>query len=229
VKLNRETGGTVWRVLQHDEGVMESGAFSSPTIADVAGRRQLLIQTRTTLFGVDPATGGALWSQPVPNFRGMNILTPTVYRDAIFTSSYRNDTYLFQLQPEGDKFAVKETWRNKSKGYMSTPIIVGDYVYLHLMSQRFTCIDLRTGETKWTTEPYGTYWSMALRGDKILALDERGVLMLIRATPEKFDLLAQREIAQTSTWGHIAVAGDEIFIRELEGIAAYRWTAGAAR
>ncbi len=223
VKLNRETGATVWRVLQHDEGVMESGAFSSPTIADVAGRRQLLIQTRTTLFGVDPGSGGTLWSQPVPNFRGMNILTPTVYGNAIFTSSYRNDTYLFRLQPDGAKFTVTESWRNKSKGYMSTPIIVGDYAYLHLMSQRFTCIDLRNGETKWTTEPYGTYWSMALRGDKILALDERGTLLLIHATPEKFDLLAQMEIAKTTTWGHIAVAGDEIFIRELTGIAAYRW------
>ena len=113
---------------------------------------------------------------------------------------------------------------------MSTPVLLDGHVYLHLANQRFTCIDLRTGETKWTTEPYGQYWSMALRGDRILALDERGQLLLIRATPEKFELLDSREITNSPAWAHIAVAGDEVFVRELTGVTAYRLRgAGATR
>ena len=220
VKLRKRTGETVWRVLENKENIFESGAFSSPVLAAAGGRRVLLVQSRTTLHGVDPETGAQLWAQQVPNFRGMNILTPVAYGGGVFTSAYRNDSYFFRVKDGGQ---VEEVWRNKAKGYMSTPVVVGDYVYLHLQSQRFTCIDLRTGETMWTTEPFGQYWSMAVKGDKILALDERGQLHLIRANPERFELLDSREVSEAPAWAHVAVAGEEIFVRDLAGITAYRW------
>ncbi len=223
IRLNKNTGETEWRALARTSDIMDSGAFSSPAIATLNGRRQLLIQSRTNLFGLDPASGAVLWSQEVPHYRGMNILMPTVWGNKVFTSSYRMDSYLFEIAPEGGKLASKELWRNKAKGYMSTPVLLDGYVYLHLANQRFTCIDLRTGETKWTTEPYGMYWSMAVRGDKILALDERGQLLLLRANPEKFELLDTREITSSPAWGHIAVAGNEVFVRELNAITAYRF------
>jgi outer membrane protein assembly factor BamB len=223
VKLDQKTGATLWRALEHSSNIMESGAFSSPVLATLLGRTQLLVQTRTKLHGLDPETGKVLWAQEVPNFRGMNILTPVVYGDdAIFTSTHQNDSYLYRIAREGDSYSVSLVWKNKAKGYMSTPVVLGDYAYLHLGNQRFTCLDLRTGETKWTTEPFGKYWSMVRRGDRILALDEEGKLLLIRANPERFELLGAREIAASPTWGHLAVAGDEIFVRELNGIAVYR-------
>jgi outer membrane protein assembly factor BamB len=223
VKLNKRTGETIWRVLERQADIMDSGAFSSPVMATLAGKRQLLVQTRTTLHGLEPADGKVLWTQEVPHYRGMNILMPSVWQDKVFTSSYRNDTYLFQVTPAaGGSFTSKELWRNKAKGYMSSPLLIDGYAYLHLANQRFTCMDLKTGESKWTTEPYGMYWSMALRDDKILALDERGHLLLIRANPEKFELLADREITQSPAWAHVAVSGDEVFVRDLTGITAYR-------
>ena len=62
VKLRKSTGETVWRALEH------SGEPAR----------------------LDPETGEVPWTQEVPNFRGMNILTPVVYGDAIITSSYQN-------------------------------------------------------------------------------------------------------------------------------------------
>jgi outer membrane protein assembly factor BamB len=115
------------------------------------------------------------------------------------------------------------TWENKTQGYMSSPVVIGSHAYLHLRNQRFTCIDLATGKETWTTKPYGQYWSIVAQGDRILALDERGELLLIRANPEKFELLDSRKISEASTWAHLAVCGEEIFIRELNAIAAYRW------
>lgn len=223
IRIDKNSGEVQWRALAKQAGIMESGAFSSPVIATLNGRRQLLVQSRTNLYGLDPANGAILWQQDVPNYRGMNILMPTVWGNKIFTSSYRMDSYLFEITANGDKLESKEVWRNKAKGYMSTPILLNGYAYLHLGNQRFTCIDLRNGETKWTTEPFGTYWSMAVRDGKILALDERGQLLLIKANPEKFELLATREISNSPTWAHIAVAGNEIFVRELNAITAYRW------
>jgi hypothetical protein len=41
--------------------------------------------------------------------------------------------------------------------------------------------------------------------------------------PAKFDLLGKVRISESETWAHLAVSGDELFIRELDAIAAYRW------
>ena len=224
LKLDSKTGATIWRALEHADGSMESGAFSSPVIARIAGRQMLLVQTRTDLYGLNPDTGAVLWKQFVPNFRGMNILTPVAYGDSIFTSTYQNDSYLFTVSSNGSGgFAVKELWRNKAKGYMSTPVIHGGMAYLHLGNQRLTCIDLKTGESRWTTQPFGRYWSLVLRGDKILALDEIGSLHLIRANADKFELLDSQELGISEAWAHLAVAGSELFVRDLKSITAYRW------
>ncbi len=227
VKLKKSTGETVWRGIEHAGNIMESGAFSSPILATIAGRRQLLVQQRMKLHGVDLETGAELWSQEVPNFRGMNILTPVPYKDSVFTSTYQNNSYLYKVARSGSGFQVTEGWKNKAKGYMSTPVVKDHYAYLHLSNQRMTCLNLETGESQWTSEPFGQYWSMVLRGDKILALDERGALHLIRANPEKFELLDSKELTKSPAWAHLAVAGDELFIRELTAITAYRLEPGA--
>ena len=106
---------------------------------------------------------------------------------------------------------------------MSTPVVIDGHAYLHLRNKRFTCVDLATGKQKWTTTPYGQYWSLVAQGDLILALDQRGELLLIHANPEKFDLLDSRKISQQETWGHLAVCGGQVFVRELQRISVFRW------
>lgn len=222
LRLDKHTGKIIWQNLK-DAGGMGGSAFSSPVIATVAGKRQLVVQTRETLAGVDPDNGTVLWSQLVPAFRGMNILTPTIIGDAVFTSSYQNKSYLYQIAQANGQWLVTEAWSDKSPAYMSTPVVIDGHAYLHLQSQRFTCLDLKTGRKTWTSEPFGKYCSLVAQKDKILALDQRGILLLIKANPEKFELLGTCKISEQQTWAHLSVAGDELFIREQEALAAYRW------
>lgn len=222
-KFNKKIGKEVWRTLKENGGMMD-GAFSSPVIATVAGKRQLLVQTRQNLCGVDLENGTVLWQQMVPNFRGMNILTPTQFgSDTIFTSSHSNKSFLYRIVPAGEKFSVETLWTNKQAGYMASPVIIDGHAYLPLQNRRLTCIDLKTGESKWTTRPYGEYWSMVAQGNRILALDNRGELYLIEANPKEFKLLDTRKVSEQETWGHLAVCGNEIFIREQRALSAYIW------
>ena len=222
-KLDKRTGEIIWRVLQ-DDGGMWGSAFSSPMPGTLANRRQLLVQTRERLAGIDPDSGDELWSQEIPAFRGMNILTPTIFGDAVFTSAYGGQTLLFRLTGDAGAITASNGWTNKVSAYMSSPVVIDGHVYLHLQNQRFTCIDLSTGESRWTTQPFGQYWSLVVNGDRILSLDERGELRLIRATPEKYEQLDQRTISDEPAWAHLAVCGDELFIRELNALSVYRWT-----
>ena len=221
-KLDRRTGKVIWRVLK-DNGGMFGGAFSSPIYRRICGQDQIIVQSRQILAGIDPESGNTIWSEKIPAMLGMNILTPTVLQDSIFTSSYGGGSRLLRIQQSDNNFETKAVWETPLQGYMSTPIIIDGHAYLHLRSKRFTCVELATGKQKWTTKPYGKYWSLVAQKDCILALDQRGELFLIRATPEKFDLLDSRKISNQETWGHLAVSGDQIFVRELMGITAYSW------
>jgi outer membrane protein assembly factor BamB len=223
VKLDKKNGGTVWRALESRGEIAASGAFSSPMPAEIGGRQLLLVQTRHTLNGLDPDSGEVRWSENVPNFRGMNILTPATHENAVFTSTYRNESFLFEITETERGTKVELRWKNPAKGYMSSPVVIDGHVYLHLGNGRLTCIDLANGERRWTSEPMGKYWSLVYRDDKILGLGENGTLYLVRASPESFELLASREISDEETWGHLAVSGREIFVRELEGISAWAW------
>lgn len=222
-KLDKQTGQVVWRALE-DGGGMMGGAFSSPTmVSQLAGRRQLVVQTREKLAGVDPDSGQVLWERNVPSFRGMNILTPLVVGNSIFTSTYQNKSWRFDISPSGNTFATKEAWNNKSQGYMSTPVVIDGYVYLHLQNQRFTCIELASGTGMWTSQPYGKYSSLVAQGEKILALDQTGKLLLIKANPKQFELLDERQVSEQETWAHLAVSDDEVYVRELRGLSMFRW------
>jgi outer membrane protein assembly factor BamB len=222
VKLDKLTGTVRWQTLKDDGGMMGS-AFSSPIMTTLAGVRQVVVQTREKLAGISPETGAVLWEQKVPSFRGMNILTPVVFDDTVFTSSYQNKSWLFGVAKANGQFSVNELWAEKAQGYMSTPVVVEGHAYIHLQNQRFACINLKTGERTWTSTPYGKYASLVAQGDRILALDQTGKLLLMKANPQKFELLDERKVSEQETWAHLAVCDDELFVRELKGLIAFRW------
>ena len=225
VKLKQDTGEILWRSFEGKPGVMSAGSFSSPVLATIHGQRQLVVQSRENLAGIDPDSGKVLWSHPVPSFRGMNILTPTVVGDAVFTSSYQNRSWLYSVAKAAGTFDVQEAWSNNAQGYMSSPVVIAGHAYLHMGNQRFTCIDLTTGTRIWNSDAFGKYVSLVAQGDRILALDERGILLLIKADPKGFQLLDQRKVAAEDTWAHLVVCGEEVFVRELRAMSAFRWQA----
>ena len=224
VKLDKSTGEIIWRTLTDGGGMMGS-AFSSPVVGTISGRRQVVVQTRSHLAGVAMESGEVLWQKEIPSFRGMNILTPMVANEKVFTSNYRGRSYLFGFSPQGEKeLAVNLLWENKSAAYMSSPVVIDGHVYQHLQNKTFNCIDLETGEEKWrSSERFGDYWSMVVHDQRILALDQKGELLLIRADPESFQLLDRRVLSEQPTWAHLAVTPSGLFVRELYAMTAYAW------
>ena len=112
------------------------------------------------------------------DFRGMNILTPSVYEDGVFTSSYKNRTFYYKIEKSDREWRVRETWTTRAQGYMSSPLLIAGYAYLHLGNGRFCCIDLKSGDEKWRTTPFGEYWSMIANRDRILRSRSEGALRL---------------------------------------------------
>ncbi|MCS6865345.1 MAG: PQQ-binding-like beta-propeller repeat protein [Gemmataceae bacterium] len=223
-KVDKKTGKILWQTLKDGGGMMGS-AFSSPVVARLAGTDQLVVQTRTQLAGVERDSGKVLWSKEIPSFRGMNILTPLPFGDdGIFTSTYGGNTRLLQIKSAGGQYTTADAWTLKYEGNMSTPVVLEDHAYLLGKDKRLVCVDLKTGREAWRTEErFGDYWSLVANKDKILALDNRGILFLIKANSREFELLDKRQLDTNDTWAHLAVCGDEIVIRDLNGLTVWRW------
>lgn len=220
-KIDLKSGELIWEQLP-DDGGMSGGAFSSPTLAKIHGVEQLVVQTRTTLGGIELATGKVLWKQDIAAFRGMNILTPTVWNDCVFTSSYGGKSLLFSLEPKDGEWGVQKVWENGAEAYMSSPVVVGDHLYMHLRNKRCMCLDLTTGAETWRSTPFGKYWSMLTDGQNILALDETGELLLLEANPDEFSVIEKRAITDEQAWAHIAIADGSVYVRRQKGLDVYR-------
>ena len=83
---------------------------------------------------------------------------------------------------------------------------------------------MTTGETAWTSRPFGEYWSMISNGKQILALDQKGVLYLIDADPKEFRVVSERKVTDNEAWAHIGFANKQIFIRHQKGLQVYNWS-----
>ncbi len=221
-KIDKKSGKIVWSSSKNQAGMMSDGAFSSPIVATLGGVEQVVVQTREKLVGINIETGSELWGKPIPSFRGMNILTPTIIGDTIFTSNYRGKSYLYEVKKSGGKFSITEKWNNRLSAYMSSGVVIEGHMYLHLQNQRFACIDLKDGAIKWRSSPFGKYWSIIANGNQMLALDQTGDLLLINANPEKFEVVSKRKVANDS-WAHLGIVGDQVFVRDLNGLYVYLW------
>jgi outer membrane protein assembly factor BamB len=152
------------------------------------------------------------------------IIAPIFYGGGIFTSTRASRTGHYPLTYHDEKFTISDGWQNKLAIYMSSPVVIGDFAYAHLKNGRFACIDLRDGKINWiSNRPFGKYCSLVWCKNRILGLTNDGQLLLMDANPEKFVLVDSRTISSEETWGHLAIAGNEIYIRERNAITAFRW------
>ena len=95
-------------------------------------------------------------------------------------------------------------------GFVSSPLVIGDHVFVQA-GAGFVKLDKATGKVVWRVlEDGGGMWGSAFSSP-------------YPATPEKYDLLGEAKVAAGESWAHLAVEGDELFVRDLEGLTVLRW------
>jgi outer membrane protein assembly factor BamB len=220
VKLSLVDGSTTWKTLA-DEGD-DDDALSSPIIGMIEGKRQLVVQTRTQLCGVDLADGSLLWSTRIEAYRNMNILTPTVIGNRVFTAARRGRSQCFQVAREDGGWSCKEIWNQKTQAYMSSPIVDGETIFMHASSERLQALDAATGEILWTGRPMGKYQSL-VRNDKILlVLNNEGELLAVEPNREELTIVDKRKVADDS-WAYLGVLDGGLIVRDLNALKVYRY------
>ncbi|MEQ8847300.1 PQQ-binding-like beta-propeller repeat protein [Botrimarina sp.] len=220
LRLSLSDGATVWRTLA-DEGD-DDDAFSSPVIATLAGVRQLLVQTRTRLCGVDLDDGRVLWQVAIPAYRNMNILTPITEGDRVFTAAHSGRSLCFRVTRDDGSWRAEEQWNQKVQAYMSSPVADGKTIYLHSKNDRLTALDWATGEIRWTSRPMGKYQSLVRNDSVVLGLSSGGELVAVEADPSELTIHSRRQVAEDS-WAYLGVFEGGLLVRDLNSLKVFRY------
>jgi outer membrane protein assembly factor BamB len=218
VAFDRATGKEVWHAGDNQ------AAYSSPMLATLSGRRQILLFDGEGLAGYDDKGGGELWRKEwVTPPQKINVAQPLVLDgDRIFiTSGYGIGCAMLKVTQTDGKWDVKELWKNKAmRCKFSSPVAYQGHLY-GLDDGVLTCLEQETGKKKWRDGHYG-HGQVLLAGDLLVVLGEHGELALVEATPEGFHEKGNfTALEGDRTWNPHAIAGGKAFVRNHLEMACY--------
>ncbi len=216
VGYDRLTGKRTWSALGDKQ------AYCSPMLVTLNGVRQLLVVSATRMMGVVPGDGKVLWEYSFPTFNGINAAQPLVVgSNRVFVSaSYDAGAALIELSGSGDRFSVREVWRNKRMKNRFSGSVLHDGVIYGLDEGILAAVDVETGELKWKGGRYG-YGQVLLAGNNLIVLTEDGDLALVRADPDRHQEVTRFPVLEGKTWNVPALSGGYLLVRNLAEMAAF--------
>ena len=225
VAFDAKTGKTVWQSTD------DTASYSSPIIADLGGKKQVVFLTGAGLVGLDPETGKELWREPFKDKLQESATAPLVADGLLIGSSVTLGSVALKIGEKDGQLAAIAAWKNpKLNCYFSTPALVGkDQLYMIngvlsiTPSITLRCVDPASGKVKWEKPNIGKYHAALVRtGDnKLLMLDDGGTLTLIDPDPAAYKELARAKVCGP-TWAHPAVADGMVFLRDEKDLLAFK-------
>jgi outer membrane protein assembly factor BamB len=220
VCLNKENGELIWANTEIQGAV----GFSSPIIAESNGYRQIIAITSNSVYGADTETGKLLWSVEFENDRSNNVADPIFHDGHVFASSgYGKGSILIELKTSDGKVIPETVWQTDLMDNHHGGVILHDgYLYGAGHSARgWFCLDFVTGKQMWNTQGKG---SLFYADNMFYLLEEKGTMKLVRATPEKYDIVSSFEVPEGGKgmhWTHPVVCGGRLYVRHTDKLFAY--------
>jgi outer membrane protein assembly factor BamB len=213
VAFDAGTGKEVWRATR------DPASYSSPTAATLAGKRTVVFLTREGLVGLDPADGAVRFQRHwrARLHASVNAATPLVAGNEVFVSaSYSTGAGLFEVTAEG----LREVWANDRSlsSHYNTPVQRGGYLYgidgrQEGGAAELRCVEWKTGKVVWSKEEFGCA-TLTLVDGNVLALNERGELLLIEATPAGYREKARAAVLGNPCRAAPALADGRLYARD---------------
>lgn len=194
-------------------------AYGSPTLATIAGIRQILMVAETEAMGFDPATGEVLWrfDRPGETNGGANTSQLTVVSDSeVLTSKGYPDGggELIRLTNSNGTITPESVWQNKLilKTKLMSPLVYDGHSYA-LSNAFLECTRLADGERIWKHRGRFGHGQMLLVNDQILLHSELGTLYLLKATPDGYQEFGQIPTIEGVCWNTLCLYGDKLLVR----------------
>ena len=196
VAFDKQSGDELWRAV---EVVGEMG-YGQPVIYEAGGVRQLIVWHAAALVSLDPETGEVYWDEEWEVGAGMSVTTPVKSGDYLLVSQFYNGSMMMRLNQ--DRPAATMLWKGSSRSEMpneteglhsliTTPLIIGDYIYGVGSYGELRGLDATTGERLWMSDQMTAQarWGAAFlvkHGDRYFVNNDDGFLMIAQFTPKGY-------------------------------------------
>ncbi len=219
VALDKNTGEIVWQAEEPGgtSGRVKPwiGSWSTPVMASVGGRDQMLVSLPHHVNAYDPLTGKSPWRR---DGLGKLVYTSCLIGDgvAVAMGGYHGPAIGFQLNDLDDTNEPRLLWRvEKNEQRIGSGVILGEHMFMVNERGTVQCFEAASGDMLWEDRlpTKSRLWASLVAADgRLYVTTQAGETIVFAADPEKFDLLAVNEIGEKSN-STIAVSNGQIFLR----------------
>ncbi|MDB6033166.1 MAG: Serine/threonine protein kinase [Verrucomicrobiales bacterium] len=247
IGLNKKTGKTLWekeipqsKPIKRTDGFAGRekggmiGSWSTPLIAKVNGRDELIMSFSDRLGAMDPGTGKELWT--------CDGLNPLIYASPLFgegvavgMGGFLGTTIAVKAGGQGDVTGTHRLWQTpRTKSRLGSGVIYKGHIYILNTEGIAECLELTTGKSIWTERVKGSgsksesWSSMVLAGERIYISNQGGDTFVVKASPQ-FELLATNSIGDEMTNATSAISDGQVFIRTFKNLWCIGETKTASR
>jgi outer membrane protein assembly factor BamB len=224
--LDKRTGRTVWRTnrsidfqdIGPDGKIAAEGdmrkAFSTPHVAAINGRPELISLGAKAAYGYDPFTGQELW-RVEERAQHSASTRPVLGHGMIFFPTGFSAGQLFAVRM-GGRGLITDThvaWRVK-RGVSNKPsiLLIDDLIYMIGDTGIASCVEAKTGQVVWQQRVGGEYSASPVYADgKIWLFSEDGKTTAIRPG-RAFEKLGESQL-DDGFLASPAVAGRAFYLR----------------
>lgn len=235
VAFDKVTGKEIWRSLSSDS---EPG-YNSPIIIEAGGTRQLIIWHTRAIASLDPATGKVYWEVPFEVGMGLTVATPVHSGSFLIVSTFYHGSRMLKL--DDTKPGATLLWKGNSDNELtsdglhsliSTPVILGGYIYGICSFGQLRCLEAKTGKRIWETQAVTKEKArqvtafLVRQGDRYFINNDRGELIIAKLSPGGYQEISRTQLIEPThpvarrreqgpvvNWSHPAYANKHIFAR----------------
>lgn len=199
--MDGASGKIAWRISR-----AAKNSHSTPLIADLGGRDQLLISGCDTVDSYDPATGEKIWS--TPGTTETTCGTMVVLNDHVFASGGYPGKQTICLDAEGNRI-----WDNQTKIYEPSMLAVDSELYAVSDDGIAYCWNAADGELQWRERLGGNFSaSPVLCNGNLYVSDLSGKTFVFKASPDGYEEVAVNVLGN-DCYASPAILNEQLFLR----------------
>lgn len=227
IALNKTTGKLLWK----SASLNDKPGYVSPILVTYAGKKMIINVSLGHVFGVDASNGEILWKvahKGADDDELIKCVTPLFNNGRVYiTGGYNTGGMMVEIAKDGKSASV--LWTDDVLDvHHGGVVLVNGYIYgsnwLNNNNGDWCCIDWNTGKKMWT-EHWNSKGSIISAEGMLYIYDERsGNLGLLKADPEKFDLVSSFKIKQGNSgpfWAHPVIHNGVLYVRHTNALMAY--------
>jgi outer membrane protein assembly factor BamB len=247
IALNKNNGDLIWK----SASLGDKAGYVSPIMIDFAGIKAIVNVSLGHLYAVDASNGDILWSvahsprpesgipttgqsaqkpqSPLPPPRDLIKCTTPLYKDGMVYVTGGYDTGGMMVTIGADGRSANVAWTDSTlDDHHGGVVELNGYIYgsnwLSKADGNWCCIEWNTGRTMWEEHWKCKGSIIAAEGMLYIYEEKNGNVGLVKASPEKFDLVSTFKITRGKNgpyWAHPVIHNGILYLRHMNALMTY--------